>query len=141
MAFETDKGVLKLITYVAVVANSKILLVDYVEPPNPKHSGWWIPAPELEFGEAPDKVARNVLATLGVEGCNLQLTETESFETPGAWHCIFHYVARPETEVDPTSAFRKWQWFSAEELPPAPEFAHGEWEQRLALRQLERASG
>ncbi len=137
MPLRTDKGVLKLITYVAVVKEDRILLTEYVTPPNPDKPGWWIPAPELEFGEDPLDVARGVLTDLGAKDASLFLLETESFQTPTAWHCMFHYRAVVADDVQPGDKFARCEWFSADTLPSADEFAHGGWERRLALRRLD----
>lgn len=136
MPLQTDQGVLKLISYVAIVRDDRILLTEYVTPPNPDKGGWWIPAPELEFGEDPLDIALGVLADLGAHGASLSLLETESFQTPSAWHCIFHYHAVTVDDVQPGDKFTRCEWFSAGALPAAEEFAHGGWERRLALRRL-----
>ena len=136
MAFETEEGVLKLIVYVAVISDGKILLVQYDAAPNPDRGGWWVPAPEMRYGQGPDELAKEVLEELGIGDCAAELVETESFTTPGGWHCMFHYRAGPPPPVAPNSNYARWEWFSADNMPPADEFAHGEWEKRLALRRL-----
>ena len=83
MAFETEEGILKLIVYVAVVSDGKILLVQYDAAPNPDRGGWWVPAPEMRYGQGPDELAKEVLAELGIGDCAAELVETESFTTPG----------------------------------------------------------
>ena len=136
MAFETSEGVLKLIVYVAVVADGKILLVQYADAPNPSRAGWWVPAPEMTYGQGPDELAKEVLVQLGLDKCEPVLVETESFTSPGGWHCMFHFRAQPQQSVAPNKIYSAHAWFGADQLPPAEEFAHGEWERRLALRRL-----
>ena len=136
MAFETNEGVLKLIVYVAVVSEGKILLVQYDDAPNPDRGGWWVPAPEMTYGQGPHELAKEVLGELGLDTSTPELVETESFTSPGGWHCMFHYLAHPQESVAPNANYAKWDWFNADELPLAGEFAHGEWERGLALRRL-----
>ena len=95
-----------------------------------------MPAPEMAYGQGPDELAREVLGELGLSRCEPALVETESFTTPGGWHCMFHYWVEPQQAITPNANYAKWEWFGAGELPPAGEFAHGEWERRLALRRL-----
>ena len=93
MAFETNEGVLKLIVYVAVVSEGKILLVQYDDAPNPDRGGWWVPAPEMTYGQGPHELAKEVLG--------------ESFTSPGGWHCMFHYLAHPQESVAPNANYAK----------------------------------
>jgi len=139
MAFETPSGTIKLIMYVSIVCGQRILLVEYVTPPNPDKKGWWIPAPEISFGEDPAARAATVLADLGFADALAELCDIESFTVGGAWHVIFHYRAEVASDAKPVpgAGIRRWQWVSAEDMPDAPAFAHGKWERSLALRRIE----
>ena len=136
MPLTTDAGTLKIITYVAVVHDGRILLVEYVEPPNPEKPGWWIPAPEVDFGEHPAHRARSTLESLGLDVRSLTLAGVESFTVGGAWHLIVHYRADASSDARPTEAYRRHAWFGPDDLPPDGAFAHGEWERRVALERL-----
>ncbi len=140
MPFSTDQGIIKLITYVAIVREGQVLLVQYDRPPNPEKTGWWIPAPELEYGQEPQARVALVLQQLGIPEAQAELVETESFVVGTAWHLILHYRAVVTGDVQPGEGIRSCQWFDAANLPEAGAFAHGKWEQRLALKHLQTAA-
>jgi hypothetical protein len=140
MPLETTAGVIKLITYVAVVRDERILLVEYVTPPNPMSPGWWIPAPECEFGQDPADRAAMTLDELGFPGVEARLVEVESFVSPGGWHVIFHYRAEVRTDAAPSEAIRRHAWFGGDDLPRPAEFAHGGWEVKLARRMIQNSA-
>src|SRR5437868_182491 len=102
MGFETKLGTIKIITYVSIIKNGKILLVDYDQAPNPAKMGWWIPAPEIQFGEHPEERVTQVLESLGLKDELAKLEDIESFETGTGWHLIFHYVVDTTKDVSQT---------------------------------------
>jgi hypothetical protein len=51
----------KLIVYLLLRDVGRVFLVRYRSSPNPKRSGWWIPAPELLHGEHPEEWGARVL--------------------------------------------------------------------------------
>ncbi len=136
MAFETSDGTLKLITYVSVVRRDAVLLVKYVTPPNPDKAGWWVPAPEIEFGQDPLETVGSVLGSLGLSGATPDLVETESFTVGGAWHLMLHYRVTTDMDPAPDATYDDCAWFAAADLPPAGDFAHGGWERSLVERRL-----
>ncbi len=126
--FETKEGVIKPIVYVGIVNKDRLLLVEYKQAPNPSKSGWWIPAPGLEFGEDPEERALKVCEDFGIEPSDINLNGVESFVLPGGWHFICHYVARTTTEPKPSPNIKKYRWVTAEELSEMKDIAHGKWE-------------
>jgi ADP-ribose pyrophosphatase YjhB (NUDIX family) len=134
--FETKAGVIKPIVYVGIIKKKKLLLVEYKRSPNPTRSGWWIPAPGLEFGEDPRQKALNVTQDLGCFAESLELQDVESFVTPGGWHLIYHYRVRILSEVTLAENVKRIRWVSAEELAEIDDLAHGPWEQGVGQKYL-----
>lgn len=136
--FETKDGkILKLITYFGIRSDDSILLVEYKQPPNPNTKGWWVPGPELNYGDDPEEAAQNFLRSIGYREAKVKLVGTESFVSPGGWHFILKYVADvPEPKVPQVAPFEKWRFFGRKDLPEAKELAHGKWERNLALELL-----
>ena len=63
--------------------------------------------------------------------------DVESFSIgPRNWHVIVHYVVDVDSDPVPDANIAKWSWCSAEQLPAASEFAHGNWEAGLARRMI-----
>ena len=62
-----------------------------------------MPAPEMAYGLGPDELAREVLGELGLSRCEPALVETESFTTPGGWHCMFHYWVELQQAITPNA--------------------------------------
>lgn len=129
----TAHGQTKLVTYLLLKSEHKVFLVQYKDSPNPKRHGWWIPAPELRYGEHPEDCAKRVLSSLGINLAKLESRGIDSFVTRD-WHVLFHYVA--ESEVQPTigTEYEKGEWFDIDHLPDASTFAHGPWERDLVLK-------
>lgn len=126
--FETKEGTIKPIVYVGIIKDSKLLLVDYKNAPNPAKSGWWIPAPGLEFGEDPAEKAKTVLKEMGYTNASPQLHDVESFVLPGGWHLIYHFVCKVSGEVEPNDTINSIKWVTAQELEGLKDMAHGKWE-------------
>ena len=138
MAFQTSEGLLKLIVYVGLRRDGKLLVVDYETPPNPDKQGWWIPAPELAYGEDPMERAEKVAAEFGYpDAAGLRLMDVESFTMgEGNWHVIVHYVLDVAADPTPGANVRRWQWLPAGGSPGPEGFAHRRWEEGLAQRML-----
>lgn len=136
MPLATPNGTIKVIAYVEILKEGQVLLVEYRTPPNPEKPGWWIPAPELEYGEHPEDCALRVLKEFGLEGLELALRDVESFVMPGGWHLIFHYKAESARDIATSDAIVKHGWFGVQDLPEASTFAHGNWEREVALEVL-----
>ncbi len=126
--FETKEGTIKPIVYVGVIKEDKLLLVDYKNAPNPAKSGWWIPAPGLEFGQDPAETAAGVLWDLGFANAVPQLHEVESFVLPGGWHLIYHFVCKVSNDAVLGENFTDLKWVTAGELAEMKDIAHGKWE-------------
>lgn len=126
--FETKEGVIKPIVYVGIVKNDKLLLVDYKQAPNPSKTGWWIPAPGLEFGEDPQEKAQKVCEELGIDAKGIKLHGVESFVLPGGWHFICHYIVTTATEPKPHPNVKNYRWVTTAELGEMKDIAHGKWE-------------
>lgn len=135
--FRTEQGVIKPITYIGIIKDNRLLIIDYKEAPNPIREGWWIPAPPLEYGQSPEDGALQVLKSLGIEDGRPELKDVESFVTSNGWHLIFHYVAHITEEIKPNSNIKSYKWVSSNDLPEAQTFAHGQWERALARFFLE----
>ena len=138
MAFETRDGLLKLIVYVGLRRDGRLLVVDYEVPPNPEKKGWWIPAPEVAYGEDPLERAGKVAREFGYEDASgLRLMEVESFTMgEGNWHVIVHYVIDVDRDPSPGPDIRRWQWLAPGASPGPEGFAHRRWEEGLAGRML-----
>jgi hypothetical protein len=138
MAFQTREGQLKLITYVGIRRGGRLLVVDYETPPNPDKPGWWIPAPEVAWGEDPMERAARVAAGLGYpDAAGLRLMDVESFTMgEGNWHVIVHFVLDVAHDPTPGPDVRRWQWLAPDASPGPEGFAHKGWEERLARRML-----
>ena len=136
MPLMTDAGTLKLITVVGVVKDGLLLLVDYKDPPVPRKQGWWIPAPEFDYGEHPDRSVEAVLSELGLDGAPYRLVEIESTLRGTGWHLVMHYRVDADREPSPVEVIRKVSWFGLAELPPAEAFAMGATQRQMAERHL-----
>lgn len=126
--FETKQGIIKPIIYVGMVQDSRLLLVDYKEAPNPAKKGWWIPAPGLEFGEDPTEKAERTVEELGFLPNDLKLQGVESFVLPGGWHLIYHFKMNVEGKPKSHPNVNQYKWVSTEELQEIKDIAHGKWE-------------
>jgi ADP-ribose pyrophosphatase YjhB (NUDIX family) len=135
--FETKEGTIKPIVYVGIVKGEKLLLVNYKEAPNPTKSGWWIPAPGLNFGEDPAETAKNVAEELGIPNAKPVLFGVESFVLPGGWHMIYHYLVKTELEPKAVGNIRQVKWVTASELAEMNDIAHGKWEISVGRSYLE----
>jgi len=135
--FESKEGIIKPIVYVGIIKNDKLLLVDYKTAPNPAKSGWWIPAPGLEFGEDPSEKATSVLLEFGFTNAKAQLHDVESFVLPGGWHLIYHFVCKVTGDIKPTENVKSHRWVTSQELEAMKDIAHGKWEIGVGKSYLE----
>jgi len=126
--FETPKGVIKPIVYVGIVRGSELLMVDYVNAPNPGKQGWWIPAPGLEFGGDPRATALKTVQEFGFTSQDISLHDVESFVTPGGWHLIYHFRCQVKGEPTAHANVREYRWVDEKDLNALPNVAHGRWE-------------
>lgn len=126
--FETKEGVIKLIVYIGVINRGRLLILEYVNSPNPTKSGWWIPAPELKFGEDPEVIVQNTCRDLGLDAASLILSSIESFVVRGGWHFICHYTVKTNSELKLNSNIKNFKWVNIEELEQMKDMAHGKWE-------------
>ena len=124
-------GRIKLVADAALFVGDRVLLVKYKDTSRyDSQAGWFLPDDYLRRKEHPENAARRILREqVGLEVPGLKLGLIESFEGKGAWHLIFHYVARLGVEVDlalgPNTAAA--EWFSLGHLPPRSEIAHEGW--------------
>lgn len=123
----------KLVSYLMLKNGSKVFLVQYRDSPNPNRKGWWIPAPELKYGQHPEDCAKEILASLGVSGSELKFHEVDSFVTRD-WHVLFYYTAEISKEPVLGAEYEKGEWFDVEHLPEGKAFAHGNWERDLVVK-------
>jgi ADP-ribose pyrophosphatase YjhB (NUDIX family) len=135
--FEAKEGTIKPIVYVGVICKEKLLLVDYKQAPNPNKTGWWIPAPGLNFGEDPAEQAAKVVAELGLAAQSIKLKDVESFVLPGGWHLIYHYVVKTESETVQNPNIKDFKWVTSDELSKMKDIAHGKWEIGVGMSYLE----
>jgi len=126
--FETNEGLIKPIVYAGIINDGKLLLVDYQRAPNPAKSGWWIPAPGLEFGEDPQEKATKTAVELGLKVESVVLNGVESFVLPGGWHLIYHYVIQTSTQTVHADNIKNFKWVTSQELSEMTDIAHGKWE-------------
>jgi ADP-ribose pyrophosphatase YjhB (NUDIX family) len=126
--FETKAGIIKPIVYVGIVNGNKLLLVDYVTAPNPNKTGWWIPAPGMEFGEDPKDKAESVCKDFGLTVLETELVDVESFVLPSGWHLICHYLTRTNSEPSTHPNVKRYKWVTSEQLSEMTDMAHGKWE-------------
>jgi len=132
----SDQKPTKLITYLLPKQKSKVYLVRYRDSPNPNRSGWWIPAPTLNYGEHPDECAKRICQSLGFESCKPHFSGIDSFVTRD-WHILFNYTADVRGMPKLGPEYASGQWFELKDLPQAEEFAHGSWERNHVLRLAE----
>lgn len=126
--FETTEGTIKPIVYVGVIQDQKLLLVEYKDAPNPLKTGWWIPAPGLDFGEDPTEKAAAVVSEMGFADKNLRLQKVESFVLPGGWHLIYHFTCIVNGEMNLGDRYKASRWVTIQELEIMKDIAHGKWE-------------
>lgn len=130
MAIQTEKGILKPIIYLGAMGPQGLLIVKYKVPPNPNTLGWWLPAPEIEYGQDPADEMVALVKDLGLELRHMSLAGVDSFIANGAWHLTFKYSVEVTGDVRHDN-IEEVRWVTAESLPPAAEFAHGNWEVEL----------
>lgn len=135
--FETPSGIIKPIVYVGIVKNSKLLLVNYKQAPNPNKQGWWIPAPPLEFGEDPQDQATKLVQEFGLTPSPAKLFDVESFVLPGGWHLLWHYLIQTKSEPKNHPNVKEYRWVTRDELSEIKDIAHGQWEIDLGQRYLQ----
>jgi len=128
MMFKTSEGIIKPLIYVGIIRDQKLLMVDYVEAPNPEKKGWWIPSANLKFGEDPTEIAANTVKALGFAPDKLKLHGVESFVLPGGWHLICHFVCEVSGDVNQGPNIKAHKWVSSDELAAMTDVAHGKWE-------------
>ncbi len=130
MPIKTEKGDLKPIIYLGAISEKGLLIVKYKTPPNPLKTGWWLPAPEIEYGQDPNEEAVALVKKLGLQLEHLSLVGIDSFIANDAWHLMAKYRAEVSGEVTSDEIIES-RWVTPETLPAAPEFAHGNWEVEL----------
>jgi len=127
MAIQTDKGDIKPIIYLGALGPKGLLIVKYKVAPNPLKTGWWLPAPEINYGEDPADEMANLVSELGLNSLHQSLVGVDSFVANGAWHIAFKYRVEVEGEVLHENIVES-RWVTADSLPAAEDFAHGNWE-------------
>lgn len=113
----------KLIVSALIGDGRRVLLVKYPHPPGNKH-GWWLPSPELGYGQHPDKACEKLMDSLGIPDGSCSLVEIESYET-NAWHVFFHYRVRTSSEPKAAAEYHETRWFDLDDLPDVTQFALG----------------
>ncbi len=113
----------KLIVTAMIGDGKRILLVRYPNPPGNKH-GWWLPAPELTYGQHPDQACEKLMDSLGIGDGSCSLVEIESYETNN-WHLFFHYRVRTASEPKAGPEFADTRWYDLDDLPDVSQFALG----------------
>ena len=121
----------KPIIYLGAISLSGLLIVKYKVPPNPDKQGWWIPAPEINYGEDPAEEVAKLVKHLGLTAENQSLVGVDSFMANEAWHLVFKYKVRAEGNVAHDN-IEDHRWVTLDSLPPADTFAHGNWERELS---------
>ena len=123
----------KLVADVAVLERNKVLLLRYEDTSKYDHqSGWFLPDDFLTELEHPEDAARRIAREqIGVDLPDVRLGEIESFGN-GAWHLVFHYVARLDsaresTAVSPGPNVAETKWFPLDALPDPSTVAHEGW--------------
>jgi hypothetical protein len=134
--FETKAGIIKPIVYVGIINDNRLLLVDYVTAPNPNKTGWWIPAPGLEFGDDPKEKAESVANDFGLTVLQIKLIDVESFVLPTGWHLIWHYQIQTNSEPSEHPNIKQYKWVTSEQLAEMHDMAHGKWEIGVGKRFL-----
>ena len=129
----TPSNPAKLVTYLLLKQDAKVYLVQYRDSPNPKRSGWWIPAPELQHGEHPEDCATRIVNSLGITDAKPELHGIDSFVTKD-WHMLFLYTAETNQQPAISPEYEVGEWFALTNLPEAKDFAHGNWEKDLVLK-------
>ena len=127
MPIKTEAGDLKPIIYLGAIGPKGLLIVRYKTPPNPIRQGWWLPAPEINYGEDPSEEATKVAKDMGLDVHHQVLNGVESFVSNGAWHLMCKYHLDVTGEVSHENIVES-RWVTADTLPAAKEFAHGNWE-------------
>lgn len=130
---QSDPKTPKLITYLLPKQGSKVFLVQYKDSPNSKRSGWWIPSPELNYGEHPEDCAGRMISSLGIKDHVLAFKGIDSFVTKD-WHILFMYVAETAEQPKLSQTYERGEWFDINDLPEAASFAHGNWERNLVQK-------
>jgi hypothetical protein len=127
MPIQTEHGPLKPIIYLGAIGPAGLLIVKYKTPPNPEKNGWWLPAPEIAFGEDPAEEMAKLVTSLGLQAKRLRPEGVDSFVANGAWHLVFKYRADVTGDLENENVVDH-RWITLESMPSAPEFAHGQWE-------------
>jgi hypothetical protein len=130
MPISTEHGEFKPIIYLGAIGPKGLLIVKYKTPPNPLKTGWWLPAPEINYGEDPSEEVAALAKDLGLSVRQQELVGVDSFIANGAWHLTFKYRSEVDGEVSHEN-IEEARWVTAETLPAASEFAHGNWEVEL----------
>lgn len=130
MPIQTEHGPFKPIVYLGAIGVNGLLIVEYKTPPNPDKAGWWLPAPEIRYGDDPAEEAAKLVKDFGLEARRFRPEGVDSFVANGAWHLVFKFRADVTGDVENENVTQH-RWVSLETLPPAEEFAHGQWEHDL----------
>ena len=127
MPIQTEKGIFKPIIYVGAVSDQRLLIIRYKTPPNPEKQGWWLPAPEIEFGADPSDEAAALVKEVGLTLNHMSLVGIDSFVANGAWHFMAKFRAEVTGAVHHDNV-EETRWITEQNMPPASDFAHGAWE-------------
>jgi len=127
MPIKTEQGDFKPIIYLGAISAQGLLIVKYKTPPNPLKTGWWLPAPEIAYGQDPTDETFALVKKLGLQLHHLSLIGIDSFTANDAWHLMAKYRAQVSGTVK-SDEIAESRWVTATTLPAASEFAHGNWE-------------
>jgi hypothetical protein len=130
MAIQTDKGDIKPIIYLGAISDKGLLIVKYKVAPNPLKTGWWLPAPEINYGGDPSEEMANLVRQLGLKSNRQTFVGVDSFIANKAWHLAFKYRVEVTGDVSHENIVES-RWVTADSLPGAEDFAHGNWEIEL----------
>ncbi|MEA2554631.1 MAG: hypothetical protein QOJ65_2807 [Fimbriimonadaceae bacterium] len=130
MPITTECGPFKPIIYLGAIGPGGLLIVKYKVPPNPEKQGWWLPAPEIGYGDDPSEELTGLVSDLGLSLKHQALIGVDSFIANGAWHLLFKYRVAVGGEVSHEN-IAEHRWVKSDSLPTASEFAHGNWEVEL----------
>ena len=130
MPIQTEHGILKPIIYMGAIGPNGLLIVKYKTPPNPEKQGWWLPAPEIAYGDDPSERVAKLAKDMGLQVHHQSLVGTDSFMANDAWHLLWNFRMHVSGEVSYDNV-TEHRWVTAGTLPSAHEFAHGNWEVEL----------
>jgi ADP-ribose pyrophosphatase YjhB (NUDIX family) len=131
----------ELVADVTLLAEGKVLMVKYKDTRKyDNQEGWFLPDDFLLHLEHPNDGAKRIIREQsGLMIDAVSLSHIESFENNGAWHLIFHLVAKLDGAPDIATLenIAAIEWFAVNQLPGAADVAHHGW----ALSTLGRVLG